>query len=63
MPKPLTMNDKHALQEVEKDRRLSEGVMTRFAVFADMSEELLAEMLMGFTVLCACRMISGTNHY
>lgn len=52
-PKYFTQNDKPAPHEVEKDGRRSERVMMRFAVFADMSEELLAEMLMGFIVLCA----------
>lgn len=37
----------------EKDGRCPDGEMSRFAVFADVGDELLAEILMGWIVLCA----------
>lgn len=52
-PTLFSLNDILAPKQIEKDGRSAEGSLSRFALYVDASGELLAEMLMGFIVLCA----------
>lgn len=51
-PTSFSFDDIPAPKEIGKDGRSAEGSLSRFALYADVSDELLAEILMGFIVLC-----------